>query len=621
MPNLKNAQFWTYAQRLLEEKRTLVIAGVFGVISAAGVTVGLVGIAAILERILPSADGEAAQSIRALAQSEDMPITVPDDVLNTLPDTPFASIIFIMIALGLFTVIGATANFLHQYLAFTVCTRTIAKIRKDAFHHTLSLPLSSIIQGSVADTNSRIINDTNVLARGFTALTGKAFAQITKGLAALIGAFAISWSISLIVLVVGPIIGVIIRKLGKRIRRASRGAMKGRAALLDSATESLQGFRVVKSAGAEQRELERFDTQNQRVVQEELRARAARALTSPLTELVALFLIGIMVIVASKAILDGHLDPSTFLSTLVALGVALSSLKPLSNFIQDIQTAEPAAVRIHEILTTPTERAPSIGSPLPRHTQSISFRNVHLTYSGAEQPALAGITLDIPYGARVAFVGPNGSGKTTLLSLVPSLYEPSQGEVLIDSTNIASCKLVDLRAQIGVVSQEVVLFKGTIEENIRYACPDASRQAVINAISIARADAFIEQLGDGLLEAGLTSQVGDQGLTLSGGQRQRIAIARAVLRDPAILIMDEATSMIDAESEQAIAEAIREASADRTTLIVAHRLSTVRDADMIIVLNHGQIEAQGTHDELIESSELYRQLAQHQLTNAGSAQS
>lgn len=614
MSKLKNATFWTYAKRLLDETRTLVIAGGFGILSALGVTVGLVGIAAILERILPNANGEPAQSIQALAQSDEAPIALPSFIIDILPNTPFASIIFIMVGLGLFTVIGAAANFFHQYLAFTVCTKTIARIRKNAFDHALSLPLATVIQGSVADTNSRIINDTNVLARGFTALTGKAFAQLTKGLAALIGAFVISWSISLIVLVVGPIIGVIIRKLGKRIRRASRGAMKGRAALLDTATESLQGFRVVKSAGAEHRESERFETQNQRVVKEELRARAARALTSPLTELVALFLIGIMVIIASKLILDGHLDASNFLSTLIALGVALSSLKPLSNFIQDIQTAEPAAVRIHEILTTTAERPPTQGNTLPRHQTSIIFDNVHLTYPNTETPALAGVSLEIPFGKRVAFVGPNGSGKTTLLSLVPALYQPTKGRVLIDNNDTANAKLLDLRAQIGVVSQEVVLFKGSVEDNIAYAAPNATRDDIKQALTLAHANQFIEQLGEGALESGLEARVGDQGLTLSGGQRQRIAIARAILRDPAILIMDEATSMIDADSEQNIAAAIRDASTNRTTLIVAHRLSTVRDADQIVVLNHGKIEAQGTHDELIHSSELYRQLAQHQLT-------
>tara|TARA_R110002095_G_scaffold42444_1_gene38761 strand:- start:164 stop:934 length:771 start_codon:yes stop_codon:yes gene_type:complete len=245
---------------------------------------------------------------------------------------------------------------------------------------------------------------------------------------------------------------------------------------------------------------------------------------------------------------------------------------------------------------------------LPRHSESLVFNNVSFLYPGGSSRAVANVSLKINAGETVAFVGPNGCGKTTLLSLVPRLFDPNEGQVLVDGIDITRVRVRSLRRQIGVVTQEVVLFKGTIRDNIAYGNTSATDEQIRQAAERARATQFINQLDDGF-----DTHVGEQGLTLSGGQRQRIAIARAILRDPAILILDEATSMVDAASERLIGEVLATFCTNRTTLIVAHRLSTVLGADRIVVMDNGSIVATGTHDELLESCKLYQSLAQHQL--------
>ncbi|XHC25249.1 MAG: ABC transporter ATP-binding protein [Phycisphaerales bacterium] len=289
--------------------------------------------------------------------------------------------------------------------------------------------------------------------------------------------------------------------------------------------------------------------------------------------------------------------------------MAGQSLKPLNGVVQEIQAAEASAQRVQEILDEVPERDLQRGEKkVPRHHEKIVFDGVSLTYPGAETPAVDGMDLTVEFGESVAIVGPNGSGKTSLLSLVPSLYLPSSGRVLIDGVDLAEADLRSVRDQIAVVTQEVVLFAGTVAENIAYARPEATREQIADAARRARAMGFIEAM-----PGGLDAKVGERGLTLSGGQRQRIAIARAILRDPAILIMDEATSMIDTQSEAEITQAIAEFGTGRTVLIVAHRLATVMNADRIVVMDAGKVVDTGTHAELLERCPLYAGLASHQL--------
>lgn len=609
----RNQTFWGFARELLAQRAQLALALVFAFVSAVGMGAGLIGIVGVLDLINPDSPEQARLSPRERVEEllSGLPgnITLPESLLAALPDEPFGAVVAIIIGLGLLTILGATANFLHQYLAFTVCTRTVARIRSRVFAHILSLPLAGIVAGNSADRISRLLADTAALNRGFIAVTSKATAQITKGAVMLIVAMVIDWRLSLVTIVVAPVMAVVIRKLGKRIRRAIRGAMQGQAKLLGNATEVVHGFRVVKVYGSEPHELERFDVINDEVVREELRARTAKALASPLIETLAIFVVGALAIGAARAILNGALNVNEFIGALAALAIAGQSLKPLNGVIQEVQAAEASAQRVKEILDETPENDLQRGStPVPRHAKSIVFDSVSLTYPGADAPAVKNLDLTVHFGETVAVVGPNGSGKTSLLSLVPSLYLPTSGRILIDGVDLGAADLKSLREQIAVVTQEVVLFAGTVAENIAYARPGATRQQIEDAAKRAHAMSFIETM-----PGGLNAKIGDRGLTLSGGQRQRLSIARAILRDPAILIMDEATSMIDTQSEAEITQAIADFGTGRTVLIVAHRLATVMNADRIVVMEAGQIVDIGTHAELLERCPLYAGLASHQL--------
>ncbi|MCZ7631914.1 ABC transporter ATP-binding protein [Synechococcales cyanobacterium CNB] len=606
--------FRRFARQSLRYRGTVALALLFAVLSASGLGAGLVGIIPVLQNILQ--DGHTLRTLAArVNEAPWMPdaLRMSDAFIASLTQDRFKTVLVIISGLGVLTLLGGTANFLHAYFSLAVVQRTVTKVRRDAFHRVIRLPLKRVVAGGASDIVSRIVNDTAALGAGLTALLSRAVAQVTKGIAGLTAAFIADWRLGLVSVAVAPLLYTIIRRLGKRIRRASREALRSQAGLYGAASEALQGLRVVKVHTTERYEAGRFHRINKQVMREMLRVRTARALASPLVEVVSIVVLGFLALVAAKAIIDGQLDPSRFITALIALGAAGASLKPLTGLVNDIQSSAPAAQRLAELLDADPEPGHDSRLPrLPRHRESIAFEGVAFTYPGAGEPALRGIDLRIPFGERVAFVGPNGSGKTTLLSLVPRLFDPDAGRVLIDGRDIREVGVRSLRRHIGVVTQEVVLFRGSVAANIAYGAEGVTRERVEEAARKARADEFIRQLPNGY-----DTELAEQGLSLSGGQRQRLAIARAILRDPAILILDEATSMIDAESEARIAEAIAEFHGGRTCLIVAHRLSTVLNADRIVVLDAGRIVDQGPHGELIARCETYRQLVRHQLGGSG----
>lgn len=589
---------------------TLVAAGACAMLSAGSLGAGLVAVEPVLRQIL----GERVGLPDLLAPATRWPVVsavLTPERVAALPDGPYTAMVAIMCGLAVLTTVGAACNFLHAFLSLTIVARAIASVRREVFHRVLRLPLRSVVggAGSASDIISRVVHDTSQLQNGFSALLSKGVSQTLKGMAALVAALFIEWRVTLIALLVGPLLWAVIRKLGRRIRRASRAALESQARLLAAAAEALQGLRVVKVYATERYEAGRFHRMNRQVMREMLRVRTARALASPLVELLTLLALGVMVLLVAKPILDGLLDRGNFILAVGALGVAGASLKPLTGILNDIQASAGAADRIVQLLSLQPEPGHDRALPrLPRHRQSIELRGVTFTYPGAATPALRDVSVLVRQGEVVAFVGPNGSGKTTLLSLIPRLFDPDTGQVLIDGHDIREFNIRSLRRQIGVVTQETVLFAGTIRGNIAYGSGGATGEQVELAARRAHAHDFIAAL-----PRGYDTPVGEQGLTLSGGQRQRIAIARAILRDPPILLLDEATSMIDADSESHIAAALAEFSQGRTCLIVAHRLSTVLSADRIVVLDEGRIVDQGAHADLQERCAVYRAIAQHQL--------
>ncbi|MEO1279163.1 MAG: ABC transporter ATP-binding protein, partial [Planctomycetota bacterium] len=433
--------------------------------------------------------------------------------------------------------------------------------------------------------------------------------QVTKGLGALVFAFIINWQLSAIAILIAPAVWAVIRYFGRRIKRASKRAMGHRSELLSIATEAAQALRVVKAYTAERREARRFSLANRRVYHQMLKARTARALSKPFVEVLTVLVLVVLILVAFWAIDQQRLEPQDVLKVLAGLAIAGASLKPLTGLLNDMQTSAGAAERLEELLNASPEPGHEAGlARLQRHTRSIELEGVHVRYPGARQPAVNGVSLTIEFGERVAIVGPNGSGKTTLLGLLYRLYDPEQGVVRVDGQDLSSVSVRSLRKQLGVVSQETVLFEGSVRDNVAYGMPTASDVQMESALTRARAMEFVEQLPEGI-----NAHIAERGTSLSGGQRQRLAIARAMLRDPAILILDEATSMIDAGSEARINEAMDEFSQGRTTIVVAHRLSTVRRADRIVVLDAGRVVDIGTHDALMARCDLYQDLAQTQL--------
>lgn len=603
--------YWSFAKRMLRYRAMLVPAVLCALFGAAGLGAGLVAVLPIVENILGGEKGLPDIARDLNGRLPDF-LDIPPGVIDALPTGAFAAIVWIVAGLSVIAVLGGIANFLHAWLSLSIVYRTITGIRREAFHRVVRLPLKVVVRDGTSDAISRIVNDTTALAGGLNALLSKAVAQIVKGIAAFAAALFLNWKIALAAMVVAPLLATIIRRIAKVIRRASRRALEKQADLYAAAAESLEGLRVVKVHTTERYESGRFHRINKEVMRQMLRARTARALSSPINEVLALLVVGGLMIVVARPIIDQRLEPAEFLMTLGSLAITAACLKPLTGIINEIQTSAAAADRVAELLGAEPE--PGHGSRLPklaRHHESVEFGGVFFTYPNATSPAIDGVDLRIGHGETVAIVGPNGSGKTTLLALVPRLFDPDEGRVLIDGEDVRAFGVRSLRRQIGVVTQETVIFHASIRSNIAYGAERVTDERIEDAAKRARAHEFITDLPQGY-----DTVVGERGATLSGGQRQRLAIARAILRDPAILILDEATSMIDADSEAKIAEAITEFTRGRTCLIVAHRLSTVLGADRIVVMDRGRVVGEGSHEELLGSCETYRQIATRQLVPA-----
>jgi ABC-type multidrug transport system fused ATPase/permease subunit len=608
---MKNATFWHFARRMLKRRRLAVGTIVCSVISAGGLASGLVTIGPLLQLIM---GGDAAVNLHsvatdALSEHPDLAAFVPDVLVAMLPTDRFTGVRLILGALLALTIVGAIANFFHQYCSLTLSMITTSEIRLEAFRHALRLPLAVVLRRGPAEIVSRVSRDTAELERGFTALTSKALAQLTKGIAAFCAAIWFDWRLTVVAIVVAPLMGVVLRKLGKRIRRGSRKTLRAYEDLLRASNESMQGLRGIKTATAERIARQRFSRANREVVREDRRVRLARALSTPVVEVMAISAIMALALLAAHEILEGRMKFDHFLMSLASLGVAGGSLRPLTGLLNDIQSASAPAERLAEILSISAEgmRERDL-PPLPRHVVSIEFKGVRFRYEGAERDAVHGVSLRIKHGEFIAIVGPNGCGKTTLASLIVRLFDPIEGAVFLDGIDVQAASLSSLRKQIGVVSQDPLLIRGTIRENVALGMDHVSPEVLARALELAHAAHFVANL-----PKGLDTELGEGGNGLSGGQRQRLAIARALVRNPSVLILDEATSQIDAESEAQIAAAIDDFRAGRTVIAIAHRLSTVRTADRIVVMEDGAILDVGSHTELLARCDLYRRLVQTQL--------
>ncbi len=428
---------------------------------------------------------------------------------------------------------------------------------------------------------------------------------VTIALAA-VAMFALQPTLAALSLSPVPFVVVIAWLYGRRSRPALQEAQQRIAELTADAEENVSGVRVIKAFAQEDRQLHRFEHSVARVFDQQMFATRIQARYTPLISFLPNLGLALILLVGGRDVINGSLTIGAFTAFYAYLLMLISPMRTLGYMLSAAQRATASGARIFEVL----DRAPQITSPenappLPDGPGRVSLRHVSLTFDGAAQPALRDVNLEIEPGRTVALVGAMGSGKTALVSLLPRLYEVSSGSVQIDGADVRSVDVSSLRHAIALVTDDPFLFSATIHDNIAYARPEATREEVERAAQVAQAAEFIEALPNGY-----ETPVGERGLTLSGGQRQRIAIARAVLADPRILVLDDATSSVDASTEQEIKQALGEVMAGRTTFVIAHRLSTIALADEIVVLEHGRVVAHGSHHDLLDESDLYREIVE-----------
>jgi ABC-type multidrug transport system fused ATPase/permease subunit len=418
--------------------------------------------------------------------------------------------------------------------------------------------------------------------------------------------FALQPELAALALAPVPFVVVVAFRFGRRSRPALQEAQQRIAELTADAEESISGVRVVKAFAQEDRQLARFGHTVQRVFDQQILATRIQARYGPMISFLPNLGLALILLIGGRQVINGTLTLGQFTAFYAYLLMLISPMRTLGYMLGAAQRATASGARIFQILDrVPGMVTPPDAPPLPAGPGAVSLSGVTLTFEGSPQPALRAIDLDLEAGRTVALVGAMGAGKTALISLLPRLYDVDAGSVRIDGADVREVDVVSLRRAIAVVNDDPFLFSATVHDNIAYARPDASREEVVRAARAAQAEAFIEAL-----PKGYETMVGERGLTLSGGQRQRLAIARAILADPRILILDDATSSVDASTEQEIKLALREVMAGRTTFVIAHRLSTIALADEIVVLESGRVAARGSHGELLEQSELYREIVE-----------
>ncbi|MCS7304975.1 MAG: ABC transporter ATP-binding protein/permease [Thermoguttaceae bacterium] len=535
-----------------------------------------------------------------------------------LPDSPFQTLVLVIGLLMFGTLIKCLFQFWHGILVGRLAALGEFELRKLFYRRTLRLETAAFTEEDTTDLMSRFTYDMECLTNGLNVLFGKVVREPLKALACLAGAAWVCWPLLVLTLLVLPVAVWAIQWLGKMLKRANRRAMEGMAELYNILEETFRGIQLVKAFTMERYERLRFHRRSKQYFRKSLKIARYDSLSHPLTEMLGIAMISLALGAGAYLTLEGktHLlgirmsdRPLSVGALLLFYAFLIGTADParkLSDVFSRLQRAAAAADRIYALL----DREPKLQEPacpmiLHRHQRDLVFDHVWFGYR-EDRHVLEDICLEIPFGQRLAIVGPNGAGKTTLLNLVLRFADPLRGQIRLDGVPLPQMRLQDLRRQIGLVTQEPWLFDDTVYNNIRYGAPWASREDVIRAAQQAHAHQFIvEELPDGY-----ETLVGMGGSRLSGGQRQRITLARAILRDPAILLLDEPTSQVDPESQRLIRTVLEEFTRNRTTLMVTHRLSTLALADRIVVMEAGRIVDVGSHEQLLARCSTYRRLYQ-----------
>ncbi|MBN2565460.1 MAG: ABC transporter ATP-binding protein [Candidatus Eisenbacteria bacterium] len=588
------------------------------IIGQAGEAVGFAGAAAPGEATdsgsATSVDGEPSlQSVTSGGLGRDLQVPSMGDLKERLrarvlslfeSASPGEALGKICVALLVLFLAKSLFGYLQTYLMVSIEQHVTRDLRDALFTHFSELSLSFFHGTRTGQLISRVTSDVTLVRRAMVATFANLFREALLALLYLGLAIWISWRLALITFAVLPPIIFLVTKIGQRLRRRSARLQEKMADITATLEESIAGIRVVKAFGMEGYERRRFFAHTREYFRTSMRLEVLSAAASPLVEYLGV--VGVVVILwygGRQVVLGGGVSPDWFL---VFLGAVLSSMDPLrklSRANNDMQIGLAAAGRIFEILDTkPKVVDPENGLVLSGFDDAIRYEGVHFRYDTGDE-VLVNINLTIRRGEIVAIVGPSGAGKSTLLDLLSRFYDPTEGRVTIDGADLREVETGSLRRLLGIVTQETILFNDTVRNNIAYGLDGADDATVVAAAKAANAHEFISAM-----PRGYDTQIGERGVMLSGGERQRIAIARAILKNPPILILDEATSSLDTESERLVQEAIEHLLEGRTVLVIAHRLSTVSNADRIVVIDHGAIRETGTHGDLMDRGGLYRHL-------------
>ncbi|MDP7034319.1 MAG: ABC transporter ATP-binding protein [Planctomycetota bacterium] len=499
-------------------------------------------------------------------------------------------------------------RFLQNYLTMYVTNSAIRDITNELHEKVERLSIRHFGgEEGIADTISRFTSDVLILSTGVKNIFNKAILEPMKLIGALVLALALNVKLTLIVLIVLPPLGVLIGTFGRRVKKRVKKSLARRADMLGVLAESFTGIQVVQAFQLEEAQHRRYQDINQRYFKNEMRIARLDSMTSPLVETLTLMAVVGIIYYSASLVLQGQMTSGDFFTFYAALGSLFDPVRKMAKLYNKLNQAIGAGERVFSLYDTPPEIVDAPGAvDLPPFTQEIRFEKLFFHYK-EEEPVLQGIHLVVTPGERIGLVGRSGQGKSTLVKLLPRFYDPTEGAIQIDGHDLRSVTLASLRKKIGMVTQDVVLFNTTIAENIRFGRLDATDAEVEEAARQAYVHEFVSSFSQGY-----QTPVGGHGITLSGGQKQRISIARAILKNPEILILDEAMSSLDTESEKLIQEALEEFMRGRTSFVIAHRLSTIIACDRILVLEGGRIDAMGTHAELLETCPTYSVLNQQQ---------
>jgi subfamily B ATP-binding cassette protein MsbA len=498
------------------------------------------------------------------------------------------------------------------YLMAYVTNRVVADIRQELVRHLVRLPVGFHDTNTSGRLVSRVVNDVGLMASAASNVLKDIFQHVLTFLAMVAVIFYQNWKLAAISAVVIPLSAATMVRVGKRLRRLATSGQEQMGDLSSMLQETLAGIRMVKAFGREDAEAARFKEYNGAFLGTTLKANQVWSIGSSHMEVIGVIGVAGIIWYGGYLVIHGDMTPGALFSFMAAMLMAYTPIRKLSGANNIIQQALAAAERVYDVMDLPTERLQEQDAvPLEKIHRGLEFQDVSLRYDDHAVPALNGIDLSIKVGEMVALVGSSGSGKTTLISLLPRFYEPTAGRILLDGRPLADYQLRSLRAKIGIVSQDVVLFDDTVRNNLAFGRTGATMAEIEEAAKAAYAHDFILRLPQGY-----DTVIGERGVKLSGGERQRLAIARAILRDPPLLILDEATSALDTESERMVQLALTNLMKNRTTLVIAHRLSTVQNADRIVVLDRGSIVEMGTHEELLQRRGMYHRLYTMQFQDA-----